>query len=201
MASLKGKANVFQLSCWSLCFRRCEEQKTIVHSGDSGMYPYQRTPMGNPYIRPIKLSPRIPREHNKYHGYTVRGTPHCPLIHAIHSFCIYLDLPLGVPKGPLHCFPFRFNQHQNWKMPHPMSPTILGGWAPSGWIRDRITPIYKPWFRNGHLEGVPRCPILRGRNRSPWANCLEDPILSRNDFSERLHHTDEWHTWMSRDGS
>ena len=22
-------------------------------SGDSGMYPYQRTPMGNPYIRPI----------------------------------------------------------------------------------------------------------------------------------------------------
>ena len=24
-------------------------------------------------------SPRIPREHNKYHGYTVRGTPHCPL--------------------------------------------------------------------------------------------------------------------------
>ncbi len=26
-----------------------------------------------------KLSPRIPREHNKYHGYTVRGTPHCPL--------------------------------------------------------------------------------------------------------------------------
>ena len=27
-----------------------------------------------------KLSPRIPSEHNKYHGYTVRGTPHCPLI-------------------------------------------------------------------------------------------------------------------------
>ena len=27
-----------------------------------------------------KLSPRIPREHNKYHGYTVRGTPHSPLI-------------------------------------------------------------------------------------------------------------------------
>ena len=26
-----------------------------------------------------KLSPRIPREHNKYNGYTVRGTPHCPL--------------------------------------------------------------------------------------------------------------------------
>ena len=50
------------------------------------MYPYQRTPMGNPYISPIargylwvSSSPRIPREHNKYHGYTVRGTPICPL--------------------------------------------------------------------------------------------------------------------------
>ena len=45
------------------------------------MYPYQRTPMRNPYLSPItwvfmgKLSPRIPREHNKYYGYTVRGTP------------------------------------------------------------------------------------------------------------------------------
>ena len=27
-----------------------------------------------------KLSPRIPGEHNKYHGYTVRGTPNGPLI-------------------------------------------------------------------------------------------------------------------------
>ena len=51
------------------------------------MYPYQRTPMGNPYVSPKnswvfmgKLSPRNPREHNKYHGYTVRGTPNCPLI-------------------------------------------------------------------------------------------------------------------------
>ena len=24
-----------------------------LHSGDSWMYPYQRTPMGNPYISPI----------------------------------------------------------------------------------------------------------------------------------------------------
>jgi len=32
-------------------------------------------------IRGYKLwSPRIPREHNKYHGYTVRGTPNSPLI-------------------------------------------------------------------------------------------------------------------------
>ena len=43
--------------------------------------------MGNPYISPIARgylwvfsSPRMPREHNKYHGYTVRGTPNCPLI-------------------------------------------------------------------------------------------------------------------------
>ena len=45
------------------------------------MYPYQRTPMGNPYILGIYglLSPRIPREHNKYHGHTVRGTHNCPL--------------------------------------------------------------------------------------------------------------------------
>ena len=39
-----------------------------------------------------KLSPRIPREHNKYHGYTVRGTPHCPL--NFGGF-IYLDPPFG----------------------------------------------------------------------------------------------------------
>ena len=55
------------------------------------MYPYQRTPMGNPYISPIYpyivgvyglLSPRIPALYkpDKYHGYTVRGTPNCPLI-------------------------------------------------------------------------------------------------------------------------
>ena len=28
----------------------------------------------------LPVSPRIPREHNKYHGYTyVTGTPNCPL--------------------------------------------------------------------------------------------------------------------------
>ena len=47
-------------------------------SGDSWMYPYQRTPMGNPYISPIYpyivgvyglLSPRIPIfSPYKYHG-------------------------------------------------------------------------------------------------------------------------------------
>ena len=29
-------------------------------------------------------------------------------------------------------------------------------------------PIYKPWSEFGHLEGVPRCPSLRGRKQSPW---------------------------------
>ena len=33
-----------------------------------------------------KLSTRIPREHNKYHGYTVRGTPHGPLIIFLELF-------------------------------------------------------------------------------------------------------------------
>ena len=56
------------------------------------MAPHQRTPMGNPYYKPYstwvfmgKLSPRIPREHNKYHGCTVKGTPNCPLILGISS--------------------------------------------------------------------------------------------------------------------
>ena len=54
------------------------------------MYPYQRTPMGNPYISTIYpyivgvyglFSPRMPiYKPYKYHGYTVRGTPNCPLI-------------------------------------------------------------------------------------------------------------------------
>ena len=53
------------------------------------MYPYQRTPMGNPYISPIYpyntwvFMGYYPQESlykpYKYHGYTVRGTPNCPL--------------------------------------------------------------------------------------------------------------------------
>ena len=46
--------------------------------------------MGNPYVSPISRgylwvfsSPRIPREHNKYHGYTVGCTPNCPLSHRV----------------------------------------------------------------------------------------------------------------------
>ena len=48
-------------------------------SGDSWMYPYQRTPMGNPYISPISrgylwVIPKNPKvEHNKYHGSTLVG--------------------------------------------------------------------------------------------------------------------------------
>ena len=43
-----------------------------------------------------KLSPRIPREHNKYHGYTVTGTPHCPLIRQIHIISLENPLALGI---------------------------------------------------------------------------------------------------------
>ena len=43
-------------------------------------YPYGKS-LYKPYIVGIYRlqSPRIPREHNKYHGYTVRGTSNCPL--------------------------------------------------------------------------------------------------------------------------
>ena len=54
------------------------------------MHPYQPTypgkwemPIYKPYIMWVfmgKLSPRIPREPNKYQGHTVRGTPNCPLL-------------------------------------------------------------------------------------------------------------------------
>ena len=62
----------------------------LILSGDSWMYPYQRTPMGNPYRSPIYpysswvFMGYYPQESlykpYKYHGYTVRGTPNCPLI-------------------------------------------------------------------------------------------------------------------------
>ena len=57
-----------------------------IHSGDGWMYPYQRTPMGNPYISPISRGYlwvfSSPREHQLD---TVRvdvrerGTPNCQL--------------------------------------------------------------------------------------------------------------------------
>ncbi len=56
-------------------------------SGDrQGCTPPKYPVMGNPKKKPYIVlgiyelqSPRIPREHNKYHGYNVRGTPSCPL--------------------------------------------------------------------------------------------------------------------------
>ncbi len=56
-------------------------------SRDNEVYPDPNVPRhGKSLYKPYsswvfmgKLSPRIPREHNKYQGYTVRGTPHCPL--------------------------------------------------------------------------------------------------------------------------
>ena len=58
-----------------------------LNSGDSWMYPHQRTPIWNPYRSPISrgylwnIIPKNPKvEHNKYHGaHTVRGTPNCPI--------------------------------------------------------------------------------------------------------------------------
>ena len=35
--------------------------------------------MGYYYYHYYYNPPRIPREHNKHHGYTVRSTPNCPL--------------------------------------------------------------------------------------------------------------------------
>ena len=43
-----------------------------------------------------KLSPRIPREHNKYHGYTVRGTANCPLTLRISGTPPGLPVQAGV---------------------------------------------------------------------------------------------------------
>ena len=69
------------------------------------MYPYQRTPMGNPYIALcsgylwVIIPFGIPREHNKYHGYTVRGTPNGPLKHLqVHNFELH---SLRFPKNSL----------------------------------------------------------------------------------------------------
>ena len=71
------------------------------------MYPYQRAPMGNPCISPMWVfygleSPRIPREPNKYHGYTVRGTPNCPLIY--DGMILFFAMGFPLPNsGPARC--------------------------------------------------------------------------------------------------
>ena len=57
------------------------------------MYPDPNVP---PWEIPILnglQSPRIPREHNKYHWYIViiRGTPNCPLIPETNSLHLEID--------------------------------------------------------------------------------------------------------------
>ena len=77
-------------------------------SRDSWMYPNQRTPTRNPYISP--------REYNKYHGYTVRGRPNCPL-NDPNDYCKQYTTRLA---GRLPCSLSPF--------PFPGSPfTSLGG--------------------------------------------------------------------------
>ena len=58
------------------------EQRPGHFSGDSWMYPYQRTlSLYKPSI--VDIYGYNPQEslgeHNKYHGHTVKGTPNCPL--------------------------------------------------------------------------------------------------------------------------
>ena len=60
----------------------------FIHSGDTWMYPDPNVPLCEIpiwalYSGYLWVTPRIPREHNKQHGYTVRSTPNCPLIHTI----------------------------------------------------------------------------------------------------------------------
>ena len=62
---------------------RCQFSLNEQQSGDSWMYPYQRTPMGKFLYKPYSswvfmgfFIPKNPKvEHNIYHGYIVRGTP------------------------------------------------------------------------------------------------------------------------------
>ena len=68
-----------------LCFIAWSNQ-AIVGCTPGPTYPV----MGNPALLGLFFrgylwvcsSPRIPRVQNKYHGYTVTGTPNCPLIKA-----------------------------------------------------------------------------------------------------------------------
>ncbi len=73
-------------------------------SRDSWMYPDPNVPLWEiPYYKPYILgiqSPRIPREHNKYHGYTVRGTLNCPLNIYIYINVIYIIKHLGIDEQP-----------------------------------------------------------------------------------------------------
>ena len=67
------------------------------YTGDrQGRTPIPTHPYGKSLYKPYsswvfmgKLSPRIPRERNKHHGYTVRGTPNCPLRYTICCIDFY----------------------------------------------------------------------------------------------------------------
>ena len=80
---------------------RIEVHIPLKSQGRVGCIPGPKYPvMENPYISPIArgylwlVIPKNPKvEHNKYHGYTVRGTPNCPLKEGItrqNAMPIYL---------------------------------------------------------------------------------------------------------------
>ena len=53
------------------------------------------------------------------------------------------------------------------KTPAGLGWSLLGGWDhPRTWIRS----LDHPTMKFGHLERVPRCPILRGRKRTLGIN-------------------------------
>ena len=77
MAEAKFTACMMKLNAYA-----AESQQLCLKlSGDSWMYPDPKLPLWEipkPYSLWVlmgKLSPRIPREDNKYHGYTIGGTP------------------------------------------------------------------------------------------------------------------------------
>ena len=77
-----------------------------------------------PYITWVfmdKLSPRIPRKHNKYHGYTVRGTPF-PV--PLKKGRFFISLPSAV-SGCFSMFVFLTNKKQT---PKPLVHLLLVAW-------------------------------------------------------------------------
>ena len=66
---------------WGISFTKVLKISGLANpiSEDSWMYPDPNVPLweipiSHGYLW-VKRSPQIPREHNRYHGYTVRGTP------------------------------------------------------------------------------------------------------------------------------
>ena len=71
-----------------------------------------------------KLSPRIPREHNKYHGYTVRGTPHCPLKLGLTVIKIMIDLALYLYSGETSTLMYSRACTANWSFMSHLFPNL-----------------------------------------------------------------------------